>query len=97
MTKRIVAALMLCLTFILSACSGGAPNESDLKEALTNTMEAQGGKQAVDMFKDTIASTKLVGCKESKEGNGYVCDWTTDMGASSGRLVKSEKGWKIFQ
>ena len=82
--------------FALTACSS-SPSEADLKEAITNTMKAQGGQKAVDMFKDTIASTKLVGCQEAKQANGYQCDWTTNMGASSGRLVKTNEGWKIFQ
>lgn len=87
---------ILCSALFLAACSG-APSESDLKEALTNTMKAQAGQKGVDMFKDTIDSAKLVGCKEAAASNGYVCDWTTNMGNSSGRLVKSDSGWRIFQ
>jgi hypothetical protein len=39
-----------------------------------------------------VGEVKLIGCTKAELG-GYHCDWTSGMGAGSGRFAKTDKGW----
>jgi hypothetical protein len=88
---RAFAACAVVLS--LSGC-GGAPNDQDIQQAMRETMRKLAGDAGVNAQKKNIDSIKLIECKKA-ESNGYRCDWNGDMGAGSGRFVKSDAGWVL--
>lgn len=90
----LVTVTSLLMSTLLVAC-GGAPSESDVKEGVYSSMKDLVGEKGAKQQKSAVDSIKLIGCKAASSGNGYVCDWTSEMGAGSGRLVKSDSGWKL--
>ncbi|GAA6119233.1 hypothetical protein [Acidovorax sp. FG27] len=84
----------LCAGTLLLAGCGGAPDESQVRTAIAAQLEAFAGKAGAASFKDTLQELKLIGCKSSERG-GYFCDWTSSMGAGSGRFVKTDGGWTM--
>lgn len=83
--------ISIVLAFLLTAC-GGSPNSTDLQHAVTMQMTALIGVEGVASRQKIIDSLKIIDCKQADKG-GYQCDWNSDQGAGSGRLVKSDRGW----
>lgn len=86
-----VAALSLVLG--LAGCSH-APGDAEVREALMAQAVAFGGKEAAKVVKEDIDKVKVIGCVKAEAG-GFKCDWTSPMGAASGRIVKSDSGWVL--
>jgi len=86
----LVAALSL---LVLVGCSS-TPGDAEVREALMAQALAIGGKEAAKMMKEDIDKVKVIGCVKAEAG-GFKCDWTSPMGAASGRIVKADSGWVL--
>lgn len=75
---------------ILAGCDQ-APGEAEVRQALTS---AAGG--FIGMVEKDLAQLKVLGCAKASP-TGYICDWTSPLGAGSGRIVKTEKGWMLVE
>ena len=84
----------LCAGTLLLAGCGGAPDDSQVKAAIAAQLEVFAGKSGAASVQQMLGEVKLIGCKSSERG-GYFCDWTSSMGAGSGRFVKSDGGWTM--
>jgi hypothetical protein len=83
--KKLALASVLGASLGLTACSS-APSAADIQSALT----ARFGDEKI--VKDMVGEVNLIGCTKAELG-GYHCDWTSGMGAGSGRFAKTDKGW----
>lgn len=85
------AIWILALTTVLTGCDR-PPGDAEVRQALKS---ATGGLLS-GMFERELSELKVIGCVQASP-TGYKCDWTSPLGAGSGRIVKSEKGWLLVE
>lgn len=90
MTKQLNFILMPAFALMLASCDQ-TPGDAEVREA----MKASMGIYA-EMFGKDMSELKVIGCAKASPA-GYKCDWTSPLGAGSGRIVKSEKGWVLVE
>lgn len=93
MQKKIGFIMAVMASLALIAC-GGTPGNAEVREALTQQAVAIGGKAGAKAMQDDIEKVKVISCTKADAG-GFKCDWTSPMGAASGRIVKSDSGWVL--
>lgn len=84
----------VAMAMSLSACSGGAPGDADVREAMAKQIEAISGKQGVDSQKEELDKIKVGKCASAELG-GFTCEFTAGAGTQTGRFKKGEKGWDL--
>lgn len=84
MTKQLKFILMPVFALMLASCDQ-TPGDAEVREAMKAAM---GGWAPSEI--------KVIGCVKASPA-GYRCDWTSAIGAGSGRIVKSEKGWVLVE
>jgi len=116
--KSLLAALLAALALLAAGCSG-EPSDADIRSALekdmaktaqsinkTTQMFGGAGKALSEMMKTEIHAVKKIGCVESKDSPGYVCDFEVDMTApvtgrgketAKARFVKGPEGWVVVK
>ena len=78
----------------LSACSGGAPGDADVREAMAKQIEAISGKQGVESQKAELDKIKVGKCVSAELG-GFTCEFTAGAGTQTARFKKGDKGWDL--
>jgi hypothetical protein len=104
-SSRVAFAISAALAALaLTACGAGAPNEDEVKAALskqvdgskTQTEKLIGKSKLLDEqvadAKKEIAGIKLLDCKADGE-KAYVCDVKSASKAGRLRMVKGDDGW----
>ena len=84
----------VALALSLSACGGGAPGDSDVREAMAKQIEAISGKAGVESQKEELAKIKVGKCVSAELG-GFKCEFTAGAGTQTGRFKKGDKGWDL--
>ncbi|WP_322009396.1 hypothetical protein [Paraburkholderia sp. J12] len=95
---KIKTIAVLCIPFILAACSG-APGDSDLKDAMKTQIDQLRANALTapmaDIAQKAVENVHIVGCKTADAG-GYQCDIGDGSGAvKSIRMVKDQGKWAI--
>lgn len=88
---RAAPLVVLVIAATMLAACDQTPGEAEVREAL---ISAAGG--FAGMVEEDLAKLKVLGCAKASP-TGYRCDWTSPLGAGSGRIVKSEKGWRLVE
>lgn len=91
MTKQLTLILMPAFALMFAACDE-TPGDAEVREALKSATGVWGGA----VFEKQLAELKVIGCAKASP-TGYKCDWTSPLGAGSGRIVKSDKGWMLVE
>ena len=78
----------------LSACSGGAPGDADVRQAMAKQIEQISGKQGVESQKAELDKVKVGKCVPAELG-GFKCEFTAGAGAQTGRFKKGDNGWEL--
>lgn len=84
----------LIIATLLSAC-GGAPSESEVRDALSREMTLQTPSFMQVDIPGVVAKIKVLGCSKA-DTSGYVCDIQGVEGQVTGmRFIKTDKGWSV--
>lgn len=95
MPKKISLIGLVFISGLLSACSA-KPTDEDLRKATVKSLQAMGGKMAVDQWTGEIKKMRVLSCSKSGD-NAYNCDVQGLMGPQSVRLIKSDDGWTVIE
>lgn len=113
-TKKWISVLAgFGAVFLLSACSGGEPSESDIQAVIkagydksAESARTMSGGVLPDGMLPQFFGAKKIGCAAAQGSAGYNCDIEIDaskpiIGRSQEmvklRFVKSDNGWVIVQ
>lgn len=95
MPKNLSLVGLFFMSAVLSACSS-KPTDEDLRIATIKSLQAMGGKMAVNQWANDMKKLRVLSC--SKEGdNAYNCDVQGLMGTERVRMIKSEDGWTLIE
>jgi len=102
--KKIKSAIAVLIAVgsmcALAGCSS-TPGDSEVREALKNSILSQSGKLSQKDqadFAAFLATVKVIGCKQAGSKIGFNCDWSDERYPhTSGRIVKGDAGWVLAQ
>jgi hypothetical protein len=95
MPKKFSLIGLIFISALLSACSS-KPTDDDLRKATVKSLQALGGKMAVDQWTNEIKNVRVLSCSEG-EDKAYNCEIQGVMGPQRVRMIKSDDGWTVIE
>ncbi len=93
--QLMLAAVSAMAVLALAGCGESAPNDANVREAMSRQIEMMGGKAAVESQKEELAKVKVVKCVKAEIG-GFTCEIVNPMGGHiTGRFKKESEGWAM--
>ncbi len=94
MIKNVFAASITASIALaaLAGCGDSAPNDADIRAAMSRQIEMVGGKAAVEDQRGELAKVKVIKCVKAELG-GFTCEIESLGNRVSGRFKKESEGW----